>query len=162
MKINIFKTTFFKFLVVGGTGAFINIIAYAILVQFGFHYLLASLLSFALAVTSNYFLNSSWTFKNRASHKTKLKKYIEFVGISAANLVTNLVVLYITLWFLNQNPFIGTTASEFGSIIFTADAAFYNKIIAQIAGIGFATIFNYLGNKFVTYKELPLDNLVKS
>lgn len=159
MKINILKTTFFKFLVVGGLGTVVNIIVYGILIHLGFNYLVASLISFLVAVTSNYFLNESWTFKNKANHKSKSKKYIEFVGISSANLITNLLILYFTLWILNANPFIGEFAAQKASLIYNGDTIFYNKIIAQVAGIGFSTIFNYLGNKFVTFKEQPLNIL---
>jgi putative flippase GtrA len=162
MKINILKTTFFKFLVVGGTGAVINMLVYAFFINIGVHYLLASLISFFVAVTSNYYFNSAWTFKNRAGHKSKFKKYYEFLGISSLNLLTNLIVLYIVLWFLNANKQIGEFAIEIMNPLVKGDIVFYNKMIAQMAGIGFATVLNYLGNKFITFRDEDIQTCTKS
>lgn len=162
MKIDLHKSAFLKFLVVGGFGTFINICFYTIFVKYGIHFIIASLLAFLIAVTSNYYFNSIWTFKNRANHKTKLKKYIEFISISSVNLLTNLIVLSISLWILNNHMALGELLSETFNIILNGDAIFYNKIISQIIGIGFATILNYLGNKYITFKEDSQSTFIKS
>lgn len=161
-KINILKTTFFKFLVVGGSGAIINIVAYGFLINVGFHFLLASVLSFILAVTSNYYFNSIWTFKNKANHKSKFKKYYEFFGISVANLLTNLIFLSLALWYLNKNLGIGQFFMEQFQFVVAKDVSFFNKILAQMIGIGFATVLNYLGNKFITFKDQEVQSIIKS
>lgn len=161
MKIDLHKSAFLKFLVVGGFGTIINISFYTIFVKYGIHYIVASLIAFVIAVTSNYYFNSIWTFKNRATHKTKLKKYVEFISISSLNLLTNLIILSLTLWFLNKNMALGDFLSNSFNSILNGDPLFYNKIIAQIVGIGFATILNYLGNKFITFKEDTQNTFIK-
>ncbi|OQD43091.1 hypothetical protein BUL40_08355 [Croceivirga radicis] len=162
LKINVFKTTFFKFLIVGGTGAVINLVVYAVLINFDVHYLLASLTSFMIAVTSNYYFNSKWTFKNRAQHKSYFKKYYEFVGISSLNLLTNLLFLTITLWYLENNSSIANMLVTNLKEYLNKEPDFYNKIIAQIVGIGFATVLNYLGNKFITFKNENREHYINS
>ncbi|TDS13426.1 putative flippase GtrA [Maribacter caenipelagi] len=161
MKIDLRKSAFLKFLVVGGFGTIINISFYTIFVKYGIHFIVASLLAFVIAVTSNYYFNSIWTFKNRAVHKTKLKKYFEFISISGLNLLTNLIILSISLWILNKNMSFGEFLSNNLSFLLEGDAVFYNKIISQVIGIGFATILNYLGNKFITFKEDPQNTFIK-
>tara|TARA_R110000868_G_scaffold159031_1_gene387496 strand:- start:1207 stop:1695 length:489 start_codon:yes stop_codon:yes gene_type:complete len=161
MKIDLRKSAFLKFLVVGGFGTIINISFYTIFVKYGLHFILASFLAFVIAVSSNYYFNSIWTFKNRATHKTKIKKYFEFISISGLNLAINLIILSISLWFLNKNMFFGEFLSNNLNFLLEGDAIFYNKIVSQIIGIGFATILNYLGNKFITFKEAPKNTFIK-
>ena len=53
-----------KFCVVGVTGYAVNLAVYLTLLRgFDLNYLLAAMLSFAVAVTNNYLLNRLWTFR---------------------------------------------------------------------------------------------------
>lgn len=50
---------------VGGSGTLLNLLILWVLTDIvGFHYLISYLISFSIVVTSNYILNTVWTFKD--------------------------------------------------------------------------------------------------
>lgn len=57
--------SFGKFLVVGTIGFIINTTLLEVMVKFGFHPALGSVVGAEFAIISNFFLNNSWTFKLR-------------------------------------------------------------------------------------------------
>ena len=71
-----------KFGFIGLTGVGINMAVYLAALYVGCHYILAALLAFLVAVTSNFFWNVRWTFKGRATGTSIRRKYITFVTIS--------------------------------------------------------------------------------
>jgi dolichol-phosphate mannosyltransferase len=120
---------FFKFCVVGTTGAIIDIGGLYILVEFlGVHYLIAATISFTVAVINNYFLNKHWTFKNKS--KEHAKQFVGFLLVSIVGLLINLAVMYaltewLFVWYL------------------------LSKAIAAIIVL----FWNFFMNKYVTFKE---------
>ena len=75
----IFSHSFSKFLVVGSVGFIINTIILEILVKFGLHPTVGSILGAEAAILSNYKLNNSWTFKDRKIGKeNRLRKFLQF------------------------------------------------------------------------------------
>ncbi|MDP2860819.1 MAG: glycosyltransferase [bacterium] len=84
------KTTFFKFLMVGGLGFIINAGLYFIFARFFLIALwLANLVSSIFAVFSNFFWNNRWTFKERKAIGVGefLVKLIKFYATSAIGVI---------------------------------------------------------------------------
>jgi len=121
---------FFKFAFVGLIGTFVNIaILYLLTESLGIYYIFSAVISFIVAMTSNFILNKIWTFKENIGEKT-LIKYGKFFIISLIGLAVNLVFLY----------------------IFTDLFGIY-YIISQILAIGISLTINFIGNKFWTFKR---------
>jgi dolichol-phosphate mannosyltransferase len=81
-----------KFSVVGGSGYVVNLGVYiALLKGTGLHYLPAAACSFVVAVSSNYFWNRHWTFRNHRGHL--YYQGIRFLVVSVAALGLNLGLL---------------------------------------------------------------------
>jgi len=119
---------FLKFCLVGILGTIIDIGILYILVEFAhFNYLLAASLSFVLAVINNYLFNKYWTFKNTKTRH--LKQFSLFLLISLVGLAINLGILYLLV-----------------------DLAQIWYIFAKIIAILIVTIWNFIMNKFVTFK----------
>jgi dolichol-phosphate mannosyltransferase len=122
---------FLQFAVVGAVGAILNLAVLYALTELGVFYLLSGLIGIEAGLLSNFFLNRSWTFKDRQSRGlgyvlTALYRdhAVRFVGI-----VLNLVIL----WLLT---------SFFGLYYLTS----------QLIGIGVAMLWNYGGNQWWTWE----------
>ncbi|HML88392.1 MAG TPA: GtrA family protein [Methylomusa anaerophila] len=119
-----------KFLLVGVSGVGVNLAVYLPLTYAGVHYLLAAVISFAVAVTSNFFWNLVWTFRGRAADKTTRQKYIIFVIISGLNLGVNLLILRLLVETLGMKD-----------------------SWAQLLAVGCTGILNFSMNYAVTFRE---------
>jgi dolichol-phosphate mannosyltransferase len=122
---------FLKFCAVGAVGAVLNLLVLFSLTELGVFYLLSGLIAIEAGLLSNFFLNRSWTFKDRrtqglGSVLTALYRdhAVRFVGI-----VVNLVIL----WLLT---------SVFG--------LYY--LASQVIGIAVAMLWNYGGNQWWTWE----------
>lgn len=121
---------FFKYAIVGFTGAILNLFfLYFFTSVIGIYYLLSATFSFIIAVTNNYFLNKVWTFKESLREKVFVK-WSKFLLISLLGLSVNLAFLY----------------------LFTSVFGIY-YLVSQIFAIILATVVNFLGNKFWTFKK---------
>jgi len=119
---------FFKFAFVGGIGTIINVLLLYILTEkVGVYYLLSAIVSFLIAMTSNFILNKVWTFKENIRLNAK-KKYFQFTLVSIIVLIVNLFFLY----------------------LFTEIFEIY-YLISQVLAIGIALIINFFGNKIWTF-----------
>ncbi|HPL95294.1 MAG TPA: GtrA family protein [bacterium] len=120
---------FFKFCVVGTTGAIIDIGGLWLLVEFvGLYYLVGATISFVAAVINNYFLNKYWTFKDQS--KISLAQFFSFSIISVIGLGINLLTMYIFVECVNLNYLI-------------------SKAIASLIVLS----WNFLMNKYITFKK---------
>jgi dolichol-phosphate mannosyltransferase len=122
---------FLKFCVVGSVGAVFNLVVLYSLTELGVFYLLSGLVGIEAGLLSNFFLNRSWTFKDRGTRGlgsvlTALYRdhAVRFVGI-----VLNLVILWIL-------------TSVFG--------LYY--LASQVIGIAVAMLWNYGGNQWWTWE----------
>jgi dolichol-phosphate mannosyltransferase len=122
---------FLKFCAVGAVGAVLNLVVLYALTELGVFYLVSGLIAIEAGLLSNFFLNKSWTFKDRGmrglgSLLTSLYRdhAVRFVGI-----VLNLVIL----WLLT---------SFFGLYYLTS----------QLIGIVVAMLWNYAGNQWWTWE----------
>ncbi|HLD98447.1 MAG TPA: GtrA family protein [Candidatus Nanoarchaeia archaeon] len=119
-----------KFGFVGVINTLINLAVLYILTEFfGIYYLVSAIFAFLVAVTNSFILNKVWTFKEKINNKPTLK-YIKFLCISIIALLINLILLYILV--------------EFFTVWY---------IYAQIVGVLFNFVINYLGNKLWTFKK---------
>lgn len=117
---------FIKFCLVGISGLLVNMVVYSIGIYIlHLHYILAALLSFAVAVSSNFILNRSWTFKQvKKGSYSMPARFGRFVLVCLGGLGINLIVLYLAVSFLSLH-----------------------KILAQLIAILSATLFNFVGSK---------------
>jgi putative flippase GtrA len=79
-----------RYCCVGGSGYLINLGVF-LLADPSMPYTLAFTIAFVCAATSNFLLNRLWTF--RIEHGRPHHQYARFLGVSAAALVLDLVVL---------------------------------------------------------------------
>ncbi|HSC92758.1 MAG TPA: GtrA family protein [Gaiellaceae bacterium] len=116
-----------KFAAVGATGYVVNLVVYALLLKgAGFHYLLAAIGSFLVAVTNNYTWNRVWTFRR---HRGSVGiQGARFFVVSLLALVANLVVLQ------------------------TLVALGVGELLAQAIAIVLVTPVNFIGNKLWTFR----------
>lgn len=98
-------TRIVKFLIVGSTAALVNITVLFIATNF-FHvwYLLASILSFSVALAYNFYLQKLWTFGLRKSALTH--GLAAFAGVNVVNLLLNTAGMYlfvdvVGLWYIS-------------------------------------------------------------
>ena len=140
---------FIKFGLVGASGVVVNILIYTALVNLDVNYLIAATIAFLFAVSSNFYLNFIWTFKDKGKNKTVKKKYLHFFIISLLNFVINLSILKIAVQFLSGNELTYVIIKKY--LENNPDKII--KIIAQMVGIGVATFFNFFGNYFITFRK---------
>ena len=132
---------FLKFCCVGLSGVALNLLVFNLLVHFGFHYLLAAVGAFFVAVTNNFLWNSLWTFKDRlATKKVKdYKRYIKFVIISAICLAGNLLIL-----------------------AFLVEKLHFVQWQAQIIAVGCMSVLNFLLQNLITFEAKNNDKVVST
>ena len=120
----------FKFGLVGATGYFVNLLVFTLLVdRVGVHHIVAAVLSFCVAVTSNFTLNRIWTFRARAGNAGF--QAVRFFTVSVCALGVNLIVLY--------------------GLVDLANAP---AVVSQAIAIAVAMPFNFIGNKLWTFKDV--------
>ena len=117
-----------KFCAVGAIGYAINLGVYAAVLHAGVHYLVAATCSFLVAVTSNYFWNRMWTFRDRRAGFAA--QGMRFFVVSLGALVVN------QLW-----------------LLLFLDALGWGKITSQAVAIVLVTPLNFLGNKLWSFRR---------
>ena len=146
---------FCKFCIVGGIGTIINLIIFAILTTKGINYLTSAIISFIVAVTSNYTLNQLWVFSDR--HKTHSKKlWLKFMFVSIFSLGINILTLFIMERFIMPSlikyNWIKWIINTTYTIIKTKPTN-TTAIYSQCFGIATSMIFNFVGNNCFTFKN---------
>lgn len=82
----------FRFAVIGGSGTILNLgLMFLAVDYFKFNYLLAYSVVFVLVVTSNYILNSLWTFRSTM----KSLNWAKYCGVSLFTLGINECILFV-------------------------------------------------------------------
>ena len=127
----------FRFCIVGASGVLVNLAVFLAAVRLGASLLPASVLAFAVAASTNFFLNRAWTFNGVPAGSGRAVQWAKFIGGSVAGLGANLVVL----WALTDLPGKG-------------------YILAQLAGVGAGTLLNFqLSRSFVFAGPKPAAGL---
>jgi len=128
----LFDGSFGKFLVVGTIGFIMNTMVLEVMVRFGFHPTIGSLVGAELAIVSNFILNNRWTFGDRRiAGKRQLTKFIQFNTASVGALLIQ-----------SGSVFVGT---------FLFGVATYR--IFYIIGVGIGLIWNYIMYSQVIWKS---------
>lgn len=147
---------FLKFGMVGGLGTIINLVVFALLSFAGVDSLISATVSFIIAASSNYILNSVWVFKDRGHKRTKTL-WVKFMCVSVFSLGINLIVLFIMekyimpvamKWWL-VNEIMQITAGILNVKTISKIIALYS----QAVGIACSMIFNFIGNNFITFRK---------
>lgn len=134
VRLYFFKKTllyqFFRFCLVGGMGVLINLAVLYSLVELAYlWYIHAAIAAFTVAVSSNFFLNKIWTFKNERKGMKALEQYSEFFIVCIIGLLINLGVLYLLVRYGN-----------------------FWYLPAQFLAISLATINNFIGSKYWAFR----------
>lgn len=122
---------FLRYCVVGATGTLLDLGVLALLVEFAhFDILYAATIAFLVAVTNNFLLNKFWTFNSPSKNYRKL--YVKFLLVSTVGLLITLACMY----------------------LFTQILLIW-YVTAKIITSGIVMVWNFLGNKFWTFRIHP-------
>jgi len=121
----------FKYAIVGVSGTAIDFIVLYLLVEYvHLNLFVSATISFILAASNNFILNKLWTFASRSKNYKKL--YIKYLIVAVVGLLITVSLMYILtnllgLWYM------------------------LSKVLATLVVL----IWNFLGNKFWTFKINP-------
>lgn len=116
-----------RFGLVGGSGYFVNLAVFAILVEgLELHHVLGAVGAFCVAVSNNFYWNRHWTFAASEGHAGF--QAARFFAVSIAGLGINLAALQILI-----------------------DAGGLAELSAQALAVAIAMPFNFIGNKLWTF-----------
>ncbi len=119
---------FIKYVIVGGTGAIVDFaVLYFLTDFFQIYYLISATISFILSGTLNYYLNRKWTFRSKGKKRRQLPVFfiIALIGLSINNFIMYVLVEKFAFWYI------------------------YAKIVAT----GVVLIWNFTGNKYITFNK---------
>ena len=121
------KKQFFRFIIIGSFSTIVNYSFFFILYEFlSIYYIFASGIGFILGVFSSYSFNKSWTFQIE-KNKSYVFRYLTIYSLS----------LLIGLVFLN----------------FLVEILVIMPLLGNLLTIGLTTILNFLGSKFLVFKN---------
>lgn len=144
---------FVKFSLVGVMNTLISEGLYVILVFFGCHYLVASIVGFVISVLNAYYWNNRYVFKQseeeqRVWWKTLLKTYAAYSGGQLLNMV--LLVLWVDI--VQIGNWFGWLSAWFQGVgIEQLDARTIGEIVAAGVNLVITVPLNYLINKYWTF-----------
>lgn len=147
---------FLKFGLVGGFGTIVNLVIFALLSFAGVNSMVSATVSFIIAATFNYILNSVWVFKDRGHKCTKIL-WAKFMCVSIFSLCINLIVLFIMEKYIM--PFaikwwvIDKIMQITAGILNVKTISKITALYSQAVGIACSMIFNFIGNNCITFKE---------
>lgn len=141
----IISSRIFKFLVTGGTGTLVQIIA-LYFYRMGLAYQIANFLSIETAIVSNFTLSNLWTFADRKLKATQIPgKFVQFNLASAGSILIQMAIAFV------GEKFIGLYA------LFTvpvANVAVDTGMIFSMVGILIGMFWNFFAyNRFVWKKK---------
>ena len=140
------RTRFLRFSVVGAIGAFIDFSTFNIFYNLlNVNAILSSILSFSVAVTSNFILNRFWTYPDSRS-KTIGRQVIEFF-------IVNLIGLGIRtpVFVFSEKLFLKLMESI---AILNLTPEFISHNLALATAIGIVLFWNFLVNRYWTYSDV--------
>jgi dolichol-phosphate mannosyltransferase len=133
-----------KFLIVGGSGVFVNLFIYGALLTIFLNMSLqtANAIAVEVSILTNFLLNNAWTFGHRDIHKSFVRRLVEYNvtagvgGLVQIGIVAAMVYLFGDHKDLNY-PIVG----------------FHKNYIYPVAGIAIATIWNFAVANFWIFRE---------
>jgi len=128
---------FVRFCLVGGSGTFIDTFVLVSLVELAsFDPRLAAVFAFSTAVIWNYIFNRIWTFEKGRDIKT-IHSFVLFIIICIIGLGIRIGVMHLLIMYANMG-----------------ESPWY--ILASLLGIVAATIFNFLGSRYLVFSHYLL------
>jgi putative flippase GtrA len=121
--------TLVKFGIVGGSGYFVNLVAFDVASHLGAHYLIAATVAFLAAVGNNFYWNRRWTFAavgSQAVHR-QARRF----------LIVSTISFFFSLGILDALVRLGGL----------------NTLLAQAISIAVAMPFAFLANRLWTFAE---------
>ena len=122
-----------RFGLVGLSGILVNMgLLYALTEVAGLYYLISAAIAIELSIVNNFVWNDIWTFgaADNLRLERKIQRFGSFQAVSMGGLVINMAILYLL-----------------------ADVAGVYYLVANLAGILIAFIWNYAVNRHYTWKE---------
>ncbi|MGQ0638797.1 MAG: GtrA family protein [Nitrososphaerota archaeon] len=127
--IPLFARHAFKYYLVGASGVFVNLgILYSLTEFAGLWYLLSSSIAIYISITTNFFFNKIWTFRDSIKKQRTAFMYAKFIGVS-------LVGMGIQLGF---------------NYLFVEKLSLY-YLLAALISIGIASSVNFVLNRHWTF-----------
>lgn len=112
----------------GGFSSFLDFCVYTLLFKFvGVHYLIANCCSVLVGISTSFMLNRAYNFKVKNHVR---RRFITFLCVGLCGLVFSNLILFVGIDMLHGN-----------------------KILVKILSIILVVGFQFLVNKFVTFKE---------
>jgi putative flippase GtrA len=131
-----------SFAAIGFINAAIDFAVFWVAVQaFGTPKIAANILSWMVAVTASYMMNTLITFAAESGRKLRWKSYFTFAGSGIAGLIANTAALLIGDWILT----------------FVFDSENLRLALAKIGAIGVSFIVNFSMSHFVVFRQRPAD-----
>ena len=95
-KISLFAKQAVKYYVVGGTGVLVNLgILYALTDFAGFWYFASQVIAISVSITTNFFFNRFWTFKDSIQDQRNGVMYLKFLVVSLIGMGIQLGITYV-------------------------------------------------------------------
>jgi putative flippase GtrA len=137
---------FVKFATVGAFGAISHFLVDNVLIQLaGLSFAVANHIGFTVAVLQNFYLNRRWTFPESKSRKAGMQ-LTQFAIVSIIGLALNQAVALTTSYLLKP---------LWLSVLMNPDLAeIVNYNFALAIAIGVVLFWNFLANRFWTYRGL--------
>jgi len=132
---------FLKFCLVGSSGIFVNLGVYSFgIYALRIHYLVSSIGAQTVAMTTNFLLNKYFTFKNMKSSASALaRQYVSFALSCVLGMLVNTGVLFALVQFFKVQ-----------------------QVVAQLAAIGAAAMFNFVCVRAIAFKRPALNAIAHS
>jgi putative flippase GtrA len=139
---------FLKFMFVGAMGAVVDFSVLNLLAHvFDVPVTIAGIISFSLAVTSNFIWNRYWTYPESRNFPL-LPQYVQFFIINATALLIRVPILALV-----PGPVIAALESA-GMAPGTAEVLGNNFALALAVGV--AMFWNFFVNRFITYRHIKV------
>jgi len=139
---------FLKFMFVGAMGAIVDFGVLNLLAHvFDVPVTIAGVISFSLAVTSNFIWNRYWTYPESRAFPA-IPQYLQFFVINATALLIRVPILVLV-----PGPVISLLES-WGVAPATAEVLANNFALALAVGI--AMFWNFFVNRFITYRHIKV------
>lgn len=113
--------------IIGSCSSGLDFLLYTLFVEvFGWHYILSNCISVLAGITTSFTLNRNYNFKIK--DKTK-QRFAIFLTIGLCGMMVSNLILYLFIDFFN-----------------------WNKIISKLLSIVLVVIFQFILNKYITFK----------
>ena len=123
------KHEFIRFILVGGSVTFLDwILFYVLSIKLGIYYQLAIVMGFVIAMTVNFILSKTFTYRSKS--KKIIKEYFIYAGISVISLICTMGLMFVFV-----------------------ELAFLDKMLSKVITTGIMLFINYLIHKNITFNK---------